>query len=182
MSFCNYLAKRFVNIPVYKGPYVSKGYFAPRKNQRDLEEAARYFKMCMESKDPEVSPFHVAFRTQQINKVEWTLKVKLRHLGLNSARPGVPVVLPNTPHFNALLWDVKHLIALKPIKFVNGFPSEADIGATRLCPFTGKFEINEAYRVDDGRVWADVPSDFYKGDYLRNYLRKLSGIFACSYS
>lgn len=96
--------------------------------------------------------------------------------------PGEPVVIPNTPHYNALLWDVKHLIHLKPIKFVNGFPTEKDIGATRLCPHTGIFEINEALRVSPDRLYGDEVSEFHQKHYLRNYLRKLSGIFPHCYA
>ena len=90
-------------------------------------------------------------------------------------------MLPNTPHFNKLLWEVKHLIKLKPVIFTNGIPTEKDIGATRLCPYTGRFEINEAFRVNSHRLNTDQKSIFYQGNYLRNYLRKLCGIFTISH-
>ncbi|XP_053202120.1 39S ribosomal protein L30, mitochondrial-like [Panonychus citri] len=162
MSFITHFSRRFLNIPVYGGPYVNKGWAHKSKGPKDLEEAAGFYKKTLESEVTEPSPFHVVFRYKK-GIIPWTIKVKLRHLGLHGKEIGYPVLIPNTPHFNALLWDVKHLIKLAPVTFPDGLPTEKDIGATRLCPFTGKFEINDKFRVDPSRVWADVPSDFYKG-------------------
>lgn len=202
MSLINLYIKRCINLPVYKGPYVVKDYIKPRKNDYDLEEAAKEFQKIKASKVTEPSPFHVVCRIKKTTGVPWNEKVILRRLGnffyygnklihLNNAiklslglhqrTPGEPVVLPNTPHFNKLLLEIKHLIRVKPVIFTNGIPTEKDIGATRLCPFTGRFEINEAFRVDDRRLNGDKKSLFYQGNYLRDYLRKLSGLFTISH-
>ncbi|XP_015790472.1 uncharacterized protein LOC107367292 [Tetranychus urticae] len=182
MSLVTHIAKRYLNIPVYGGPYINKGWAHKGKGPRDLEEAALHFKKTLEKEVTEPSPFHIVFRHKKTNTEPWMIKVKLRSLGLHGSAVGYPVLVPNTPHFNALLWDVKHLIRLKPVIFTNGIPTEKDIGATKLCMFTGKFEINEAFRVNDEKVWGEQTSGFYQGNYLRDYLRKLSGITHISYA
>ena len=80
------------------------------------------------------------------------------------------------------MFQVKHLLHIKPIIFVDGFPTEKDIGATRLDPYTGIFRINEKFRVSEERLGGDHLHFFYKNNYLRNYLRKESGLFRMCYA
>ena len=82
MSLITHLSRRYLNIPVYGGPYVNKGWAHKSKGPKDLEEAAQFFKKKMESDVTQPSPFHVVFRYKKFTLSDpWMVKVKLRHLG-----------------------------------------------------------------------------------------------------
>jgi len=104
----------------------------------------------------------------------------LRRLGLHQKETGVRIVLPNTPHFNQLLWEIKHLIRLKPVSFPDGIPTEKDIGAVKVNSGTGVMNINECHRVSNERLENAKSHDIYYGRYLREYLKWASGMFGRS--
>ena len=100
-----------------------------------------------------------------------------KHPGLNSEHLVDPVIVPNTPHFNRLLWEIKSSILLRPVKFLDKIPTEEDIGACKVNHFTGEFRVDTKYRVPAERLdWE--PLGIYDGTYLREYLKKLVGILS----
>ena len=86
------------------------------------------------------------------------------------------VIVPNTPHYNNLLWEIKHLIRLKPVVFPDGIPEEKDVGATRIDLGNGKMNISEAFRISDQRLEAAELPKIFSGNYLREYLKHHSFI------
>lgn len=104
----------------------------------------------------------------------------LRRLGLHHKQMGIPVIIPNTPHYNNMLSEVKHLIRVKPLKFPDGFPKETDIGSIKFNRNTGEMKINSAYRIPQEMI---DKSDFpllYQGKYMREYLKWASGLIGRS--
>lgn len=90
------------------------------------------------------------------------------------------MVIPNTPHYNALLWEVKHLIRLKPLKFPNGIPSEDSIGSIKVDTYTGEMMINSSFKMPIENLEKADPTPFYTGKYLREYLKWSSGLLGSS--
>lgn len=122
------------------------------------------------------SPFHVLRRIRSISKLPWHQKVTLRRLNLHSSFNGECVIVPNTPQFNALIAKVKHLLHLKPAKFPDGrIPTEDDIGALKICPYTGTVKIDEKLRLQSKRLNIEKPS-LWQGNHLRSKISRLIGI------
>ena len=86
------------------------------------------------------------------------------------------MIIPNTPHYNSLLWEVKHLIRLKPLKFPNGIPTEEDIGFIKIDIKTGELLINPSYKLSDQNLEKADSPPIYQGKYLREYLKWASGL------
>lgn len=107
-------------------------------------------------------------------------KLILRRLGLHHREKNIPVVIPNTPHYNSMLWEVKHLIRLKPLKFPNGIPTEEDIGSLKVDLVVGEMSISSSYKIpNEDLEKADAPPIF-TGKYLREYLKWSSGLMGAS--
>lgn len=122
------------------------------------------------------SPFHVVRRIRSMGNISWTQKVTLRRLNLHSSFNGECVVIPNTPQYNSLIAKVKHLLQLKPAIFENGqIPTEQDIGALKVCPYTGKVRVDEKLRLLSQRLAADKPL-LFQGSMLRYKINKLYGL------
>lgn len=85
-------------------------------------------------------------------------------------------MLPNTPHYNALLWEIKHLIRLKPLKFPNGIPKEEDIGNIKVDMNTGEMKISASYKIPAEDLEKAKTPDIFSGKYLREYLKWTSGL------
>lgn len=118
------------------------------------------------------SPFHVVRRIRPMARLPWNQKVVLRRLNLHSSFNGECVLVPNTPQFNVMLHKVKHLLTLKPAIFVDGrIPTENDIGAIKLCPYTGQIKIDEKLRLLANRVNIEKPS-LWRGRGLRYQIMK----------
>uniref|UniRef100_A0A915JBC5 39S ribosomal protein L30, mitochondrial n=1 Tax=Romanomermis culicivorax TaxID=13658 RepID=A0A915JBC5_ROMCU len=70
-------------------------------------------------------------------------------------------VFKNTPHWNNLLWQIKHLIEIRPITFPNGEPTEQDLNSVRLlsdgrCLVDRKFAIDDGVmKISDRQNWTD---------------------------
>lgn len=123
------------------------------------------------------SPFHVITRVRghKEGALPWNQQVILRRLNIHSSYNGDVVVVPNTPQYNAMINKVKHLIALKPAVFANGkMPTEEDIGALKVCQWTGTVEIDEKLRLRGQRLNLEKPLMF-QGNFLRNKLGALYG-------
>lgn len=104
-------------------------------------------------------------------------KIVLRRLGLHQKTNNDRVILPNTPHFNQLLWEIKHLIQLKPVSFPDGIPTETDIGSVKVNTSNGVMNVNESFRVSQDRIENAKSHDIFYGKYLREYLKWSSGMF-----
>lgn len=122
------------------------------------------------------SPFHVVRRIRSIQKLPWNQKVTLRRLNLHSSFNGECVIVPNTPQFNALIAKVKHLLQLKPARFDDGrIPTEEDIGALSVCPYTGAIKVDEKLRLKAGRLNIEKPL-LFQGNHLRAKINRLYGL------
>ena len=103
-------------------------------------------------------------------------KFILSHLGLHQKESNIRIVLPNSPHFNRLLWQVKHLLKLKPVSFPDGIPTEEDIGCVKVQTHTGVMNINKSNKVSKERIDLAKSDDIFYGRYLREYLKWSSGL------
>lgn len=191
MSFVTHLSRRFrlvsrtyvgpmdKDVKKYRDPFTVKMPGGPRNahNPIKMEAALDKLRDMIQTEVKQVSPFHLVWRHMDIMGMPWYDKVVLRRLGLHGLN-GERVVIPNTPAHNRLLWQIKHAIRLKPVKFPDGMPTEADIGRTKVCVHSGKFEINDKFKVPEHRFQNIERQPIYHGRYLRDYLHNLSGIFA----
>ena len=90
------------------------------------------------------------------------------------------MIIPNTPHYNKMLLEVKHLIRLKPLKFPDGFPTEKDIGSVKVDLSRGEMRINSAYKVSQESLDKSDSPPIFTGKYLREYLKWSSGLVGYS--
>jgi ribosomal protein L30/L7E len=123
------------------------------------------------------SPFHVITRISghKEHHLPWTQQVILRRLNIHSSYNGDIAVVPNTPQYNSMINKVKHLVALKPATFADGkMLTEDDIGAVKVCQFTGKITIDEKLRLRGRRLNLEKPLMF-QGNFLRHKLNKMHG-------
>jgi len=123
------------------------------------------------------APFHIVKRIRGNGSTikGWQVWVCLRRLNLHSDEPGDVAVVPNTPQYNALISTVKHLVRVIPVKLPDDrFPTEEDIGAIKVCPYTGKVEKDERLRFLAKRQY-EKPY-LWKGNHLQYKLRRLVGI------
>lgn len=90
------------------------------------------------------------------------------------------MVVPNTPHYNKMLWDVKHLIRLKPLQFPDGLPTEEDIGNIKIDVDRGQMRINAAFKIPQESLDKADTSPMFTGRYLREYLKWSSGLIGRS--
>lgn len=83
-----------------------------------------------------------------------------------------PVILKNTPDVCGLLWKVKHLVKITPIKLPDKMPTTDDLNATYLHE-NGTFSVIP--KVDPARVeatekYANNPKKMTR-EYLKEVLR-----------
>lgn len=139
---------------------------APHKEEELLDEIHSIRELQIENP----SPFHVVRRVRSMHKLPWNQKVTLRRLNLHSSFNGECVLVPNTPQFNEMLFKVKHLLQLRPAIFEGGkIPTEEDIGAIKVCPYTGKIKIDEKLRLLAARVNVEKPP-LWRGNKLRHII------------
>ncbi|CAG2170966.1 unnamed protein product [Oppiella nova] len=188
MSFVSvfHIQKRFLNYRItYKGPFDykrdhTKAYRYPFGiNKGAIEDTINEINQIrqLDLKDTDVSPFHLVWRYKTMTHIPWHEKYVLSHLGLHQKECHIRVVVPNTPHFNGLLWRVKHLIQLMPIAFPDGIPTEEDVGCVKLNTYTGALSVNPSHKVSADRIDLAKSDDIYYGKYLREYLKWSSGLF-----
>uniref|UniRef100_A0A7E4US65 39S ribosomal protein L30, mitochondrial n=1 Tax=Panagrellus redivivus TaxID=6233 RepID=A0A7E4US65_PANRE len=70
---------------------------------------------------------------QPTSEPRW-IKESVERLFGKNATPGRLHIFKNTSGYNNELWQVKHLIELKPVSFPNGEPTENDIGHMEVLP------------------------------------------------
>lgn len=74
-------------------------------------------------------------------------------------------IVKNTPQVNALLWKIKHLIKITPIKFVNGLPEDGNLTGCWLKK-NGEFMVSQKLKIEEERIKAsyDFKNDLKKLD------------------
>lgn len=147
----------------------------PRKMAQAKEEALLDDIREMKEKEQPPSPFHIVTRIKSSWNSDWHIKVLLRRLNLHSSRAGDCVIVPNTPQFNDMLRQVKHLITLRPATFEGRIPTKEDIGAIKVCPQTGVIKIDEKVRMLESRVNLEKPP-LFRGNELRHKINLKYGI------
>jgi len=174
--------RRNITFWKYKGPFELKNYekqsrrkVVPTYKELELFEDVRRIRSAV-IKDP--SPFHLVARYKPIKTRPWWELVTLRHLGLHCHDSEMPdwVLVPNTPRYNQLLCNVKHMIHIKPVKFPDGLPTPQDIGRCHIDVQTGEFRIGDAYKRTQKQIDESQKPDHLKPLQMRRYLKKISGI------
>jgi hypothetical protein len=88
---------------------------------------------------------HLIKKVASIFGEPWWVRSALAKLGFNSSRNSewsiVFNIQPNTVEVNSTLYKVKHMVKVLPITFVNGYPTEQDIGNTQINLETGELKI-----------------------------------------
>lgn len=168
---------------IYPQPKTYKGPFEARRNEFFsrpeimMEEMRNRIRTAQTSHVTNPSPIHMVWRAQLLQGRPWYEKVIMRRLGLHSEDAFERVLIPNTPHYNKLLAEVRHLIRMKPLTFPDGLPTEKDIGAVKICEHTGTVRISEQFRVPEERLYADRKPSILESKSMKYYLRKTLGIF-----
>lgn len=162
---------------MYRGSFV---FFRDRQGKGRprgmFEELSDKIQVAQTTKVANPSPVHMVWLTQHLHCRPWYEKVIVRRLGLHSRLMFERVLLPNTPHYNQLLYQIKHLVNIKALTFPDGIPTEADIGAVKFCPHTGTVRKGDQYRLPPQRLEAEIP-DILEPHNMRSYLRNLIGLF-----
>lgn len=173
-----YYKKPFFYEDRYSGDfdYHDRYKYPKRMGSLQEEELLDEVHAIRDQKIDEPSPFHIIRRIRPMYRLHWSQKVTLRRLNLHSASNGDVVIVPNTPQFNSMIAQVKHLIQLKPAKFVDGrIPTEEDIGALKVCPFTGAVKIDEKLRPQQRRLNTEKPL-LWQGNHLRAQINRMYGL------
>lgn len=170
---------------IYPNPITYRGAFEAKRNANfgrpefHFEEIMNKIRTEQNTPVNNPSPVHIVKRNTAIslNARPWYELVILRKIGLATRIKNEIVLVPNTPHWNRLLFHVKHLITIVPMKFPDGIPEESDIGRTKIDTFSGELRIGDQYKVLHHRVHGDQRPRILETRQMRNYLRKLIGIF-----
>lgn len=179
ISTRSYYKKKWTYDDKYTGKfdYHDRGMYpkrmSPYKEEELLDEIHAIRRMQIDNP----SPFHVITRVRghPQGPLPWNQQVILRRLNIHSSYNGDVAVVPNTPQYNDMINKVKHLISLKPAKFSNGkMPTEEDIGALKVCQWTGEVKVDEKLRLRAQRLNLEKPLMF-QGNFLRHKLGKLHG-------
>ena len=174
---------RWNKTKIYPNPITYRGPFENKRNpnftipQLHFEVLTGRIRAIQNSQVTNPSPVHLVWRHQTICRRPWWDKVIMRRLGLHSAKNWERALVPNTPHFNRLLWQVKHLIRVKPLTFPDGIPTEKDIGAVKIEDHSGIVRISDQYRVPEHRLTGDKKPKIFEGPTMRTYMRRTIGIF-----
>lgn len=95
--------------------------------------------------DTPAHELHLIKKTRSVVGEPWWIKKALKTLGFNGhARNEWKVIYtiqPNTTEVNNMLMQCKHMFKILPVKFVNGYPTEADIEKTQLNLDTGEMRL-----------------------------------------
>jgi ribosomal protein L30/L7E len=169
--------KFYPNPRTYRGPFEAKRNENFVRPEIHFEEMYNKIRAVQNSQVINASPFHLVWRVLDISRTKWDESVILRKLGLHHEQNYVRTLVPNTPHHNKLLWQVKHLVAMKPLTFPDGIPTEKDMDCVRICESTGVVRISPSFRVPQERIDADKKPFIMEQRNMRHYLRKLIGIF-----
>lgn len=124
------MAKVIRNCWVYKPNYSWHVYLPRRKDtnkEYDYEAhnaTPSTFPEPMAEEPPKL--WLVWFYRDLAGEPRWTQNRVRRLLG-GDPKPGEMLVFKNSADVNKQLWHMKHLIELRPMRFPNGEPTEADV-------------------------------------------------------
>ena len=167
----------------YPNPRTYRGPFEAKRNENfvrphvHFEMLSTQIKAVQDSQVTSPSPVHMVWRHQNIEGGHWWETNILRKLGLHTEQNYQRVLVPNTPHHNKLLWQVKHMVRVKPLTFPDGFPTEKDIGCVDINECTGEVRIHPKFKIPQERIDADKKPSIMEQQNMRHFLRKLIGIF-----
>ncbi|CAF1627240.1 unnamed protein product, partial [Didymodactylos carnosus] len=89
--------------------------------------------------------FHVVHKIDSLFGEPWWVRAAMQELGFiidNKKQWDIrTVIVKNVPSVNKHLWLCKHMVQIKPLTFVDGYPSEKDIGFTKLYTHNGELRI-----------------------------------------
>lgn len=168
---------------LYPNPLTYRGAFEAKRNENfcrpqiQFEELSQKIKATQDMQITSPSPLHMVWLKERLIHRPWWEVVVARKLGLNWQEPYIRQLVPNTPHHNRLLWQIKHLIRIKPVTFPDGIPTEQDMGRVRFEEHSGACRISDSFKVSKERLEGDVKPTIFEPRMMRSYLRKLIGIF-----
>ncbi|RNA04819.1 39S ribosomal mitochondrial [Brachionus plicatilis] len=164
-----------------------KQYRFPKLTQQvyvQTEEVATYdgYKIVEPLIDPEQKPheLHLIKKTGKLIGEPWWVKDAMKKLGFKTYMTKewdvVYNIRPNTPEVNKLLWYCKHVVKILPVTFKNGYPSQKDLGNTKLNLETGEFEIVKELNMNGVKVTEELSQSssfpLTKKDLLQDMHRK----------
>lgn len=98
------------------------------------------------------------FRVERIKPTKgnpfWEQRI-LKQFGIADERGPRVTILKNIPETNAMLWKVKHLVHIVPIRFPFGEPNATDVAYTHLKE-SGECVVTKAIAIDERRLEAAV--------------------------
>lgn len=114
---------------------------------------------------------HMVKRIKPIAFRPYWEKLLIRKIGLEEE--GAISIVKNTPNVNKILWEIKHLISVKPITFPNGPPKEGDYSGTYLKR-NGELLVSEKLKVDPQKLLLDPGQEKSKldGETLKREMRR----------
>lgn len=98
-------------------------------------ENVTYFPRCPDHLDPPFEPSKLLLvtRVKPFAGNPWWEKEVLETLGFrNEKHVNDPMIVKNTPEICAMLWKVKHLVKIVPIKLPDRLPTTDDLNGTYL--------------------------------------------------
>ncbi|XP_071530137.1 uncharacterized protein mRpL30 isoform X2 [Panulirus ornatus] len=115
----------------------------------------QYYPRFPDEVDPpyDPAPLHLVTRVRCLKKKPWWDKEIMKKLGLDGKRSDVAIV-KNNPENNAMLWRVKYLVKITPLRIPADLPDDAD---PRCCFLkeTGEFIYSPRVKVEDSALEED---------------------------
>ncbi|KAG7155661.1 uncharacterized protein LOC121854685 [Homarus americanus] len=108
------------------------------------------------------APLHLVTRVRCLKNKPWWDKDIMKKLGLDGKRSDYTIV-KNIPEINAMLWKVKYLVKITPIRVPADLPEEVD---PRCCFLkeTGEFSYSHELKVEDSTLEEDPKTNATKWD------------------
>lgn len=120
----------------------------------------------------EPTPLHLVTRVKCLKGKPWWDKEIMQKIGLNKKRSDISIV-KNTPEMNAMLWKVKHLVKVTPIRVSLDQLEDVD---PRCCFLKedGEFSITPTVKVDDACLKEDdkLVARKWDKDFVDRHTRK----------
>ncbi|XP_012218990.2 large ribosomal subunit protein uL30m [Linepithema humile] len=136
-------------------------------------EGVTYFPRTPDHVDPPFKPSKLLMvkRVKPFWGNPWWEKETLKTLGLDEEKIG-PVIVKNIPETCGLLWKVKHLVKITPIKLPDKMPTMDDLNGTHLHE-NGTFSVIpkvDPVRIEATEKFVNDPKKM-SHDYIQEKLR-----------
>ncbi|XP_053643123.1 uncharacterized protein mRpL30 isoform X1 [Cherax quadricarinatus] len=147
---------------------------------QDLPDGGRqyfgfqYYPRFPDEVDPpyDPAPLHLVTRVRCLKHKPWWDKEIMRSLGLDAKRSTVAIV-KNIPEINAMLWKVKYLVKITPIRVPADLPDDVD---PRCCFLkeTGEFLHSKEVQVEDKDLdeSPQIAATKWNGEFVEKHVRK----------